>query len=278
MNAQHIKISFLTFLKIKCFFSDQNRKTKKKKKKKMQSNNKQGENQNTTTQNEMIWTGASLKSVPVNIIQYCLWKAEQQQQPNTKKLSTSVRIHLSKGHYRYRAEKLCSIDEAMNVRLENVVVSKVKREYLNQLEGKQQTKNVSSSNFVVGAQIFPGQQQPSSSSSINNRTNNLINNNVAGNQVPWNEQAVDVKKSILLPGSSIMMIELPNEWTDLFDTQARAVRGEFYRRVRETNRIRKEEKQKKRQIFLEKKKEKKAKKAEKTKLLKAGANKNKNKK
>lgn len=227
-------------------------------------------------QNEMNWTGASLKSVPVNIIQYCLWKSQEQSQ-NSKKISTSVRIHLAKGHYRYRAEKLCSIDDAMNVRLENIIVSKVKRDYLNSLEGKNHNNN--QNNIMTVTQLLPaGAAHQGSRVVLSGGAATASSSSIANNQIPWNEQAVEVKKSILLPGSNIVMIELPNEWTELFDAQARAVRSEFYRRVRENKKIRKEAKKQVRKELEEKRKEKKAKKAEKAALLKAGAKKSKGKK
>ena len=215
------------------------------------------ENKNTPS-----WQDCSLGSVPISIIKYCLSKANSSKD-NNNKIPKRVTVHLSKGNnIRYRSDNLISIDDSMNLRLQNVVMSRVKKENNN-------NKNTSanSQNFVVTARTIGS----TTTSNANKNVNSSISNNNQNNLVPFNEQLIGTSKDILLPGSSVTMIELPEEWAEVFEEQAKEVRKEYYRRERALNFQRKEERKKRIEAAKERQRAKKDKMAKKEALMKKGA-------
>ena len=225
-----------------------------------------------------MWKGSSLKSVPINMIQFCLHKANQNNNNNNNN-NTTVIIDLAKGGYRYRAEKLCSIDSSMNVRLENVLVTQKKRQNQIQnnfrnfsLQQQQQQMSMNNNNpqpIVLSRGAAATAPAAVSVTSSNNNTSSQfsqITKNVNTNL----ETIVSggMKKGIILPGPSIVMIQLPEEWEETFEEHARAVKSELYRRKRVMDAYMKTLKQKKRDAADVKYKEKKAKKEKRDKLLK----------
>ena len=161
----------------------------------------------------VVWAGCSLGSVPLTMIQYCIHNAATGAPDATLQPQGCV-VHTARGGYRYRAARLCSIDAAGSVRLEDVVVSR------KCASGARRTGGV-----VAAAGRGPA---------------------AAVHRVPHDEEVVSVVKGSLLRGGSCMLIELPRQWGDTFDALSHDVRKEMFRRYRERRRLLKDAKRERR--------------------------------
>lgn len=217
---------------------------------------------------ELEWKDRSLGSVPISIIKYCLFKANQQQKEQQQQQKTHipkrVTVHLSHGKgIKYRSDNLVSIDDAMNVRLQNVVMSRAKK--IDKNTASSSSNNLPQHNLIVTARTIDR------NNNTNNSNNSAARSTFNFNDLPFNEQLIGTRKDVLLLGTSIAMIELPEEWAPIFEEQAKEVRREYYRRERAANLLKKENKKKRVEAAKLKLKEKKEKRAKKEELMKKGA-------
>jgi hypothetical protein len=243
---------------------------------------------------EVDWVDASLRSVPVSIIQHCIAKAQRQRDELARAgssgsaaappaaaaagaarptaLSTSVVVHMARGGYRYRAVRLASMDAAMNMRLEDVVVSRASRRIDASALGRDNADSSAAAaapGTVVLTRLPLGGRAAAVAASRSRRDLGSAAA-TAHAAVPPDEEAVGVRRGTFVPGSSVMMIELPPEWSEVFDAQARAVQREVRRRADHKRHAAKERRRRRAAQALEKRRERKATRTAKVDLLRKG--------